>query len=84
AAVLRNFLHAAVTNPSSIHLADYGKGRGPPVIFPSAFFNELVALSGDSGARDVHRRHADAVHTVPFPDGVVDIDTPADLDRCDT
>jgi molybdenum cofactor cytidylyltransferase len=84
ATVLRTFLHAAVVDRASIHLADYGSERGPPVIFPSAFFDELLALRGDSGAREIHRRHADAVHTVAFPGGAVDVDTPADLDRCDS
>ena len=84
AAVLKNFLHAAAADRSCIHLADFGSGRGPPVIFPSALFDELFALRGDSGAREVHRRHATIVRAIPFPGGAIDIDTPADLDRCDS
>jgi molybdenum cofactor cytidylyltransferase len=84
ATVLKSFLHAAIADRASIHVADYGAGRGPPVYFPRDFFNELLALRGDSGARDVHRRHAEIVRPVPFPGGAIDIDTPADLDRCDS
>jgi molybdenum cofactor cytidylyltransferase len=84
ATVLRKFLRATAASPASIHIADYGTGRGPPVIFPRAYFDELLALRSDSGAREVHRRHADVVRTVPFRGGAIDIDTPEDLDRCDS
>lgn len=79
AGVLRRFVDLASTEPARILLADYGTGRGPPVVFPRKFFDELVALRGDGGAREVHRRHADSIITVPFPDGAGDIDVPGDL-----
>jgi molybdenum cofactor cytidylyltransferase len=81
AAVLQQLMQQAAKEPQKILLADYGSGRGPPVVFPSRFFNELRLLQGDNGARDVHRRHAEDVRTVAFPGGAIDIDTPADLDR---
>lgn len=50
--------------------------RSPPAIFPSAMFADLMALSGDRGARPL----LDAAITVEAEAGLVrDIDTPSDL-----
>lgn len=81
--ILKRFVTIAARHPGKILLADYGTGRGPPALFPRTFFDELAALRGDSGARDVHRRHPDLVQTLPFPGGGLDIDTPEDLNRVD-
>jgi molybdenum cofactor cytidylyltransferase len=78
-AVLQRFVALAAEEPAKILLADYETGRGPPVVFPRVFFDELLALEGDTGAREIHRAHADAIVTVPFPGGAVDIDAPGDL-----
>jgi molybdenum cofactor cytidylyltransferase len=56
--------------------------RGHPVGFAAQFRDELLALQGDLGAREVLARHADAITRVASEDpGIfVDIDTRADLD----
>lgn len=77
--VLRRFIELASAEPAKILLADYGTGRGPPALFPRLLFDELVVLRGDTGAREVHRRHADSILTVPFAGGALDIDVPGDL-----
>jgi CTP:molybdopterin cytidylyltransferase MocA len=38
-------------------------------------------LKGDVGARQIIRAHRDQAIGVPFQDGAVDIDTPADYAR---
>jgi molybdenum cofactor cytidylyltransferase len=55
--------------------------RGHPVGFSSTYRSELLAVSGDQGARDVLRAHQDAVLLLPCEDAgsLQDIDTPADL-----
>lgn len=55
--------------------------RGHPVILPARFRPELLALSGDVGARGILRAHADAVEEVPVDDpGVLfDVDLAHDL-----
>ena len=55
-----------------------GEILGVPAIFPRRLFPELLALSGDRGARPVIERHRDAVVAVDCDHAVVDIDTPAD------
>jgi molybdenum cofactor cytidylyltransferase len=55
--------------------------RGHPVGFNAAFGPELVALSGDEGARTVVARHRGQLSLLPVDDpGILrDIDRPADL-----
>jgi molybdenum cofactor cytidylyltransferase len=57
--------------------------RGHPVGFSRRHFGELATLTGDEGAKDVVRRHAQALQLIETDDaGVIrDVDTPADLAR---
>lgn len=57
--------------------------RGHPVGFSARLRDELLALDGDVGARDVIARHAGEIMRIDSDDpGIfVDIDTRADLDR---
>ena len=60
----------------------YNGVRGNPVIFDRRFFPELMALSGDRGARDLIDRHTDVLAAVPFAFAPpVDIDTQEDLQK---
>jgi molybdenum cofactor cytidylyltransferase len=54
---------------------------GHPVLFSAALFPDLVALTGDRGARAVLERLGDALIRIPAPDdGVLfDVDRPEDL-----
>jgi molybdenum cofactor cytidylyltransferase len=55
--------------------------RGHPVGFSAALRDELLALDGDVGARDLVSRHAGRLKRIETDDrGIfIDIDTPADL-----
>ena len=59
----------------------YGGGFGVPALFGESLFAELARLEGAAGAKQVIKRHASDAHFLPFPRGVVDIDTPDDLSR---
>ena len=52
--------------------------RGHPVIFASGYRQELLAISGDRGARSVVERHPESVVAVPVSaSGILaDVDTP--------
>lgn len=56
--------------------------RGNPVLWDRRHVPEMLALTGDQGARGLLARHADAVVEVPMPDGaaLLDVDTPDALD----
>ena len=53
---------------------------GHPVLFDRRYFDELRAISGDQGAKDILKRHADQVVLVPTTgEGArIDLDTEAD------
>lgn len=53
--------------------------RGHPVGFASELFSELVALTGDEGARRVMARYPSLGVELPDPGVLVDVDTEADL-----
>jgi molybdenum cofactor cytidylyltransferase len=56
--------------------------RGNPVLWSRRFFNELMTLDGDVGARHLIARHNEAVAEIPVKgDGAfLDIDTPQALE----
>lgn len=53
---------------------------GNPVLFPADLVPELAALTGDTGAKEVLRRHAERVRLVPLKGrrALTDLDTPED------
>ncbi|MGF6753486.1 nucleotidyltransferase family protein [Paraburkholderia sp. GAS334] len=61
-------------------VAPFYKGeRGHPVGFGAEHFDALVALDGDTGARDFFRRHDVTRLDVDDPGILRDVDTPDDL-----
>jgi molybdenum cofactor cytidylyltransferase len=69
---------AAQTEPSII-ASSYAGVAGIPAIFPRQAFTNLLALSGDKGARSLLIKPPCTLITVLFTGGEIDIDTPADL-----
>lgn len=72
-------VHASSSGEAAITAARYDGRLGVPVVFSSAFFAELLALSGDRGARQILEKHAALVKPVGFPGGELDLDTPEQL-----
>jgi molybdenum cofactor cytidylyltransferase len=53
---------------------------GNPVLWDRRFFGEILALSGDTGARGLLRKYADQLHEVEAGEGILlDFDTPESL-----
>ncbi|MEM6409419.1 MAG: nucleotidyltransferase family protein [Pseudomonadota bacterium] len=52
--------------------------QGHPVLFPRAYFSELMQLAGDEGARSILRRYMDQIQTVTLSANaaLLDLDTP--------
>jgi len=63
--------------------SSFAETLGPPVIFPSAYFEALCSLEGDRGARPVIESNADTVVRVALGEAAIDIDRPEDLTRLD-
>jgi molybdenum cofactor cytidylyltransferase len=57
--------------------AYYGGRGGVPAVIPRALFDQVRALDGDRGARDLLRRVGE-ISLVEIPAAKFDIDTPAD------
>ena len=74
-AVARELAHHPVA------YAQYKGRRGHPVGFAAELYSELIALSGDEGARRLVARYPALGLEVDDPGVLVDVDTQADLDQ---
>lgn len=54
--------------------------EGHPVVLPQWTFKEFTRLQGDTGPRDILKKHADKVALIPLADdrATLDLDTPED------
>jgi molybdenum cofactor cytidylyltransferase len=59
----------------------YNDTIGVPVLFDACYFEELLQLKGDEGAKKLLLKHPDDVVMIPFPLGSVDIDTIEDYEK---
>ena len=61
-------------------------GRGNPVIFPEKYYNEILTLEGDKGARLLLEKYADEVIFVEIEESKIqfDIDTSDDFEKAKT
>ncbi len=76
---LRALIERQRQSDAPITASVYAGRAGVPAIFARRVLLELAGLQGDRGARDLIRRHGEAVEAVPWPDGSVDLDVPEDL-----
>ncbi len=56
----------------------YANQVGVPVIFSHHYFDELLSLKGDQGAKKIVMRHPESTQSIPFKKGEIDIDTKED------
>jgi molybdenum cofactor cytidylyltransferase len=76
-------LMAAFTGRDAICVPVQDGRRGNPVLWGAAYFDEIMRLSGDVGAKSLMARHSEHVTEVPAGSDSIfaDVDTPADLAR---
>jgi molybdenum cofactor cytidylyltransferase len=67
-------------DPGRIVVAQAGGKSMPPVIFPSRFFTQLRALTGDRGAHSLLHSHTGLMTAVPVENAAYDLDTQAHLE----
>ena len=74
---------SAIDGGAQIATPDFNGSRGHPVGFSAKLLTELLAIQGDEGAREVVKRHRDAIQIIETRDpGILrDIDTREDLTR---
>jgi molybdenum cofactor cytidylyltransferase len=78
AELLRRLIDARKQTTRPVVACSYGGSAGVPALFDRSLFAELLELHGSRGAKEIIRRHSSDVAEVPFPDGSLDLDTPAD------
>ncbi len=59
----------------------YANQIGVPVIFSYHYFEELLSLRGDQGAKKIIIQHPESTQGVPFKSGEIDIDTEEDYQK---
>jgi len=70
-------------NESAKHIvaSAYADTIGTPALFTKKYFDALMGLTGDQGAKILLKKYSDDLATVDFPDGYIDIDTQADYEN---
>ena len=58
----------------------YADKTGTPALFDKSFFPLLLGLKGDSGAGKLISQYPKKTATIPFPEGITDIDTAEDYE----
>ena len=74
---LNKLIKTSEENPSKIIASNYQNKIGVPAIFPKKYFNQLLELKGDKGARNIlNNNKSDIIKMPPF--NLTDIDTKED------
>lgn len=82
ASVVRALCEAYQESRQPLVVPSYAGVRGNPVLVDGSLFGELLALTGNEGARGVIARDPARVHRVEFPYPMpLDVDTLGDLER---
>ena len=78
ATLLTNLLRAQNESGLPLAASRYAGRLGTPVLFHKNFFDALMDLQGDTGARKLIEKNKNLATEVSFPEGVIDIDTVED------
>ena len=79
--VINRLVETHYSTGKPIIASEYSGTLGVPALFSHTFFPELMTLKGSEGAKQLMTRHFQEVYNLPFPDGVIDIDTPEDYEQ---
>ena len=77
-ALFKQLYQTQTESQKGIVACSYADTIGTPVLFTQQYFEHLLALHGDEGAKKLLTTFATDVATVHFPNGNFDIDTEAD------
>jgi len=77
-AVFENLIIQANKTKKGIAASSYSETLGTPVLFHKKYFQELLELKGQEGAKKLIKKHTENVVSVLFEKGNIDIDTEED------
>lgn len=72
------------TSSKEIVVAQYADTLGVPALFSKKYFNPLIKLTGEQGAKKIIQQNMNDVESFQFEKGAVDIDTPSDYNHLKT
>ena len=79
--ILNELIITQQKTTKQIVTSNYGDSMGPPALLHKKYFEELMKLSGDAGARKIIQKNMNDVATILFPEGNIDIDTEEDYEK---
>ena len=79
--ILNELIITQQKTTKQIVTSNYGDSMGPPALLHKKYFEELMKLSGDAGARKIIQKNMNDVATILFPEGNIDIDTAEDYEK---
>ncbi|HEY5692018.1 MAG TPA: nucleotidyltransferase family protein [Cyclobacteriaceae bacterium] len=66
------------SNKKLIIASTYAGVQGVPALFDAFYFNALLQLANEGGARKIIQKYSHAIVDFPFPEGAIDLDTMTD------
>ena len=79
AALIRRMIAVQAISEKGIVACRYGGQLGVPVLFTRKYFETLLNLEGDKGAKIVVNEYLEDTAVLNFEKGIVDLDTPEDV-----
>jgi len=79
--VFENLIKEFQKTKKGIAASAYSETLGTPVLFHKKYFEELLELKGQEGAKKLIKKYADDVVSVVFEKGNIDIDTEEDYKK---
>jgi molybdenum cofactor cytidylyltransferase len=79
--LLRQFVEAYRKTGKPVIASEYQGTLGVPVLFERRYFEKLERLEDGDSPRCLIGVAGKAIHSVPFPAGAFDVDTPQDYER---
>ncbi|MFH7000847.1 nucleotidyltransferase family protein [Flavobacterium bizetiae] len=79
--VFENLINEHQKTEKGIIASAYSGTLGTPVLFHKKYFNELLELKGQEGAKKIINKFLDDTTAIPFENGEIDIDTMEDYNR---
>jgi molybdenum cofactor cytidylyltransferase len=76
--ILPNTPTESANEPRRLTAARYGGSLGVPAYFGEAYFDELIALEGEKGAKSLLLKYANSLTEVQVPEAELDLDTEAE------
>ena len=78
AALFRQLCETQQDSGKPIVASAYAGTMGIPALFSKEYFNQLMSLKGEEGAKKIFKANPHDLATVAFPQGDIDIDTQDD------